>query len=116
MKIIDVSNPEYIDKNPVRIMILLSNGETIQNGFKIKTLELRLYTNVIQNNTSPCSIITAYLETDEHSIESLYDEGSLEDNALEKSTELLRNSLGLSGLILRLIISLENQLKMHNDQ
>ena len=87
-----------------------------QNGFKIKTLELRLYTNILQNKPLSHSIITAYLETDEHSIETLYDEGDLEDNALEKSTELLTNSLGLSGLILRLIISLENTLKVQNDQ
>ena len=116
MNIIDISNLERIDKKPSRKMILLSNGETMQNGFKIKTLELRLYTNVHQNESSSHSIITAYLETDDHSIETLYDEGSLDDNALDKSTELLTNSLGLSGLILRLIISLENTLKVQNDQ
>ena len=114
--IIDVSNLERIDKKPTRRMTLLSNGEVMQNGFKIKTLELRLYTNILQNKPLSYSIITAYLETDEHSIETLYDEGGLEDNALEKSTELLTNSLGLSGLILRLIISLENTLKVQNDQ
>ena len=116
MNIIDVSNLERIDKKPTRRMTLLSNGEVMQNGFKIKTLELRLYTNILQNKPLSYSIITAYLETDEHSIETLYDEGDLEDNALEKSTELLTNSLGLSGLILRLIISLENTLKVQNDQ
>ena len=116
MNIIDVSNLERIDKKPTRRMTLLSNGEVMQNGFKIKTLELRLYTNVLQNESLPHSIITAYLETDDHSIETLYDEGSLEDNALDSTTELLTNSLGLSGLILRLIISLENTLKVQNDQ
>ena len=115
MNIIDVSTLEHNDKKPTRRMVLLSNGEVMQNGFKIKTLELRLYTNVLQNESLPHSIITAYLETDDHSIETLYDEGSLEDNALDSTTELLTNSLGLSGLILRLIISLENTLKVQND-
>mgnify|MGYP006147715711 CR=1 FL=1 len=116
MKIIDVSNIERIDNQSFRRVILLSNGETIQNGFKIRKLELRHYTNMVQNESSTHSIITAYLETDEHSIEALYDEGDLGDNALDKSTELLTNNLGLSGLILRLIISLENTLKIQNDQ
>ena len=49
MNIIDVSNLERIDKKPTRRMTLLSNGEVMQNGFKIKTLELRLYTNILQN-------------------------------------------------------------------
>ena len=115
MKIIDISNPNFIEKKPDMKTNLISNGENIERGFKIKTLELRLYTNVLQNEHSSHSIITAYLETDDHSIETLYDEGSLEDNALDKSTELLTNSLGLSGLILRLIISLENTLKVQNE-
>ena len=55
------------------------------------------------------------LETNEHSIEAKYEEGDLDDITLEQSADLLRNNLGLSGLILRLIISLDNTLKMQND-
>ena len=115
MRINDVNEFDGLERNPDKKLILLSNVNIVQNGYKIKLLELRLYSKINQKHNSQ-SIITAYLETDDHSIETLYDEGSLEDNALEKSTELLTNSLGLSGLILRLIISLENTLKVQNDQ
>ena len=93
---------------------LLSNGDVIQNGFKIIKLELRLYFNTITQKSTRNSIITAYLETENHSIESIYDEGDLGIDELEKSTKLLTNNLGLSGLILRLIISLENILASKN--
>tara|TARA_B100000029_G_scaffold226988_1_gene224786 strand:- start:1291 stop:1641 length:351 start_codon:yes stop_codon:yes gene_type:complete len=114
MKIIDFSNPEHFEKYPNKKIILISKGNNIQNGFKIKNLELRLYANIKQDESVLHSIITAYLETDEHSIEALYEEGNLNDNSLQSSAELLTNSLGLSGLILRLIITLENRLKLQN--
>ena len=94
---------------------LLSNGDVIQNGFKIIKLELRLYHDDLSVTGAPInSIITAYLETENHSIEAIYDEGNLGIDDLEKSIKLLTNNLGISGLILRLIISLENILASKN--
>ena len=94
---------------------LLSNGDVIQNGFKIIKLELRLYHDYLSVTGAPInSIITAYLETENHSIEAIYDEGNLGIDDLEKSIKLLTNNLGISGLILRLIISLENILASKN--
>ena len=114
MKIIDIPDSKFIKPNPDQKIILLSNGDVIQNGFKIIKLELRLYFNTIAQKSTRNSIITAYLETENHSIESIYDEGDLGIDELEKSTKLLTNNLGLSGLILRLIISLENILASKN--
>lgn len=114
MKIIDIPDSKIIKSNPDQKIILLSNGNVIQNGFKIIKLELRLYFNTITQKPARNSIITAYLETENHSIEAIYDEGDLGIDELEKSTKLLTNNLGLSGLILRLIISLENILVSKN--
>ena len=114
MKIIDIPDSKIIKPNPDQKIILLSNGDVIQNGFKIIKLELRLYFNTITQKPTRNSIITAYLQTENHSIEAIYDEGDLGIDELEKSVKLLTNNLGLSGLILRLIISLENILASKN--
>ena len=114
MRINDVNEFDGLERNPDKKLILLSNVNIVQNGYKIKLLELRLYYRINQKHNSQ-SIITAYLETDDHSIEAKYEEGNLDDVELKKSAELLENNLGLSGLILRLIISLDNTLKMQND-
>lgn len=114
MKIIDIPDSKIIKSNPDQKIILLSNGDVVQNGFKIIKLELRLYFNTITQKPTRNSIITAYLQTENHSIEAIYDEGDLGIDELEKSVKLLTNNLGLSGLILRLIISLENILASKN--
>ena len=111
MKILDIVDSNRINRNPDQRIILLSNGDSIQSGFTIKHLELRLYSTINPQKSTPYSIITVYLETEIHSIEAMYDEGNLENNVLENSAELLTSNLGLSSLILRLIISLENILK-----
>ena len=113
MRINDVNEFDGLERNPDKKLILLSNVNIVQNGYKIKLLELRLYSKINQKHNSQ-SIITAYLETDDHSIEAKYEEGNLDDIELKKSAELLENNLGLSGLILRLIISLDNTVRMQN--
>jgi len=113
VRINDVNEFDGLERNPDKKLILLSNVNIVQNGYKIKLLELRLYYRINQKHNSQ-SIITAYLETDDHSIEAKYEEGNLDDVELKKSAELLENNLGLSGLILRLIISLDNTVRMQN--
>ena len=123
MKIIDMPDSKisrynvdsFLGSIPNQKMVLLSNADVIQNGFKIIKLELRLYHDDLSVTGAPInSIITAYLETENHSIEAIYDEGNLGIDDLEKSIKLLTNNLGISGLILRLIISLENILASKN--
>ena len=56
------------------------------------------------------TIITAFVQTDKGSIEILYDEGYRGKTALDDAVKFLTENLGLSGLILRCIISLKNRL------
>ena len=50
------------------------------------------------------------IDTDQGQIEILYDEGYRGNDALNESVNMLIQNLGLSGLILRSLISLKNKL------
>ena len=110
MKIIDVAEPSKIDRNPDQIITLIQNGSLVQDEFKIQTVELCSYKQHTDENLGVFIIITAYVETDKGSIEILYDEGYRGPNALPDSVKFLTENLGLSGLILRCIISLKNNI------
>ena len=110
MKIIDVTEPSKIDCNPDKIITLIQNGNLVQDEFKIQTVELRSYKQHTDKNLGIFTIITAYVKTDKGSIEILYDEGYRGPNALSDSVKFLTENLGLSGLILRCIISLKNKI------
>ena len=56
-------------------------------------------------------MITTLIETDKGSIEMIYDEGFRGENSLEQASELLTKNLGISGLVLRSMISLKEELK-----
>ena len=43
MKIIDVSNPVRVNRSPDQSIILFSQANYSDHGFKIKKVELRLY-------------------------------------------------------------------------
>ena len=82
----------------------------VQDEFKIQTVELRSYKQHTDEKLGIFTIITAYVKTDKGSIEILYDEGYRGPNALSDSVKFLTENLGLSGLILRCIISLKNKI------
>ena len=44
MKIIDLHDPERVNRNPDDIKIILETGNFIQDEFTISKIELRLYT------------------------------------------------------------------------
>ena len=111
MKIIDVAEPSKIDCEPDKIITLIQNGNLVQDEFKIQTVELRSYKQHTDEKLGIFTIITAYVKTDKGSIEILYDEGHRGDDALNESANMLIQNLGLSGLILRSLISLKNQLE-----
>jgi hypothetical protein len=110
MKIIDIAEPSKIDREPDQSMTIIQNGNSIQDGFQIKTLEMRLYNQRIDQSLGTFTIITAYVQTDKGSIEILYDEGYRGETALDDSVKLLTENLGLSSLIMRCIISLKNKI------
>ena len=109
MKIIDLHDPQRVNKNPSDVEILLSNGTFVQDEFKISRIELRLYKEQIDDKLGFYSLITSFVETDQGTIEMIYDEGFLGDNALSRISQFLTSNLGLSALILRSIISFRDK-------
>jgi len=112
MKFIDIGNPERITRSPDSTATLFSEGSYSDHDFIIKKVELRLFVEKNDEKLGPYSLITSLVDTDKGSIEMLYDEGYLGENSLEKAREFLISNLGMSGLILRSIISLKSALKM----
>jgi len=110
MKIIDVAEPSKINRKPDQIISLIQNGKSIEDGFQIQKVEMRSYKQIVDENLGTFTIITAYVETDNGSIEILYDEGYRGETALNDSVKFLTENLGLSSLILRCIISLKNKI------
>lgn len=111
MDIIDLHDPSRVNKDPTDSVTLLSSGNFIQDSFIISTVELRLYVEKIDVQLGPYSLITSFVQTDKGSIEMIYDEGFRGDNSLLRTAEFLTSNLGISGLILRSIISLKEKIK-----
>jgi len=111
MKVIDIPNPDRINHKPDDFKIITSSGNFSEQGFLIKKVELRLYKEKFDKKFGTYSLITSLIETDKGSIEMIYDEGFRGENALNEAAEFLTKNLGISGLILRSMISLKNELK-----
>ncbi len=111
MKIIDVPNSKRIQKGPDKSIEIFSNGQFIEQGFKIQKVELRLYQEKNDSKLGPYSLITSVVTTDKGSIEMVYDEGYRGTDALESAEKLLSGNLGPSGLILRSIIALKQAME-----
>ena len=103
------ANPKRIDRSPDKIIQVLSDGTTVERGYKIKNIQLRLYTEKNDKKLGPYSLITSLVETDKGSVEMVYDEGFRGNNALERSSKFLTDNLGISGLILRSLIFLDGK-------
>tara|TARA_B110000263_G_scaffold193696_1_gene171803 strand:- start:242 stop:589 length:348 start_codon:yes stop_codon:yes gene_type:complete len=110
MKFVDIIDPQRIESKPNNRSIIFSDGTIVQDGVTIKQIELLQYKIKIDQNLGEYSIITALVDTDQGQIEILYDEGYRGNDALNESVNMLIQNLGLSGLILRSLISLKNKL------
>ena len=110
MDIIDLHNPDRINKNPDERKFLLENGNFIQDEFEISDIELRLYLEKIDQNLGAYSLITSFVRTNKGTIEMIYDEGFLGEDALSRAFTFLTTNLGLSGLVLRSIISIRQKI------
>ena len=110
MDIIDLHDPSRIDKNPDKIKFLLQNGNFIQDEFKISDIELRLYLEKMDEKLGPYSLITSFVKTNKGTIEMIYDEGFLGEDALTRAFTFLTTNLGLSGLVLRSVISIRQKI------
>jgi len=111
MKIIDIPNPNRVNRTPNQSVTLFSGQDYSVHGFRIQKVELRLFVEKTDEELGPYSLITSFVDTDKGSIEMIYDEGYRGINPLESAKELLVKNLGISGLILRSIITLEAELK-----
>ena len=109
MKYVDISNPKRIDRIPDKIIQILFDGTTVEKGYKIKNIQLRLYTEKNDKKLGPYSLITSFVETDKGSVEMIYDEGFRGNNSLETSSKFLIENLGISSLILRSLIFLDGK-------
>ncbi len=109
MIIVDLHDPQRVNKIPDDTTVLLSSGDFNQEGFTISKVELRLYNEKIDEKLGTYSLITSFVETDKGSVEMIYDEGFRGKEPLLRASEFLTSNLGISGLILRSIISLREK-------
>jgi len=110
MKFVDVPDSQRIKREPDNNIVILADGKLMQEGVEIKQIELLQYKIKNDEKLGQYSVITAVVDTDQGIIEILYDEGYRGDDALTESANMLIQNLGLSGLILRSLISLKNKL------
>jgi len=110
MNIVDLHDPKRVDRTPDEVNVLLSSGNFIQDEFVISTVELRLYAERADEKLGIFSLITSFVETNRGSVEMIYDEGFRGKNPILRATEFLTSNLGISGLILRSIITLRAKL------
>lgn len=109
MKIVDITNPDRINRDPDQTIALLESGNFTQQGVVIKKITLRLFVGKKDTKLGDYSLITSLVETDQGEVEMIYDEGYRGDNALERAASFITSNLGLSSIILRSIIALESK-------
>lgn len=108
--IIDLHDPQRVKRTPDDVKILFSNGNFTQDEFLISKVELRLYKEQTDDNLGVYSLITSFVETNNGSVEMIYDEGYRGDDSLMRSFTFLTSNLGISGIILRSVISLREKI------
>jgi len=110
MKIIDLPDPKRLSQKPKGVEVLFKSGDFVQEGFSVNKVELRQYIEKTDKNLGPYSLITSYVETDKGSVEMIYDEGFRGEDSLNRTVKFLISNLGISGLILRSLITLKDHL------
>jgi len=110
LKIIDIHNPERVNRKPDQIEILFSSGDFEEQGFLIKHVEMRLYIEKNDDKLGPFSLMTSFVQTNKGSVEMIYDEGYRGEDSLNRTVKFLVSNMGLSALILRSTITLKNNI------
>ena len=109
MIIVDLHDPRRVNRTPDDVKVLLSSGNFTQDDFVISKVELRLYNERTDEKLGVYSLITSFVETNKGSVEMIYDEGFRGEGPLLRAAEFLTSNLGISGMILRSIISLREK-------
>ena len=110
MKFVDIPDVSRITGDPVNRITIISDGKIQQDGVEINKIELLEYKIKFEEKLGDYSVITALIRTDLGEIEILYDEGYRGEDALRESANMLTQNLGLSGLIIRSLISLKSHI------
>jgi len=105
---VDLHDPTRVARTPDDVQVLFSSGNFTQDDFMISKVELRLYLEKTNENLGQYSLITSFVDTNKGSVEMIYDEGFRGECPLLRASEFLKSNLGISGLILRSIISLRD--------
>lgn len=107
-KIMKVDSEIYslLQKTPKKSFIILSNVMYDVVNF-IKKLELSFYITNKHSTLGDYSILIISLETNKGTIIMKYDEGYRGDNAFDNAIEILTQYSGLSSLINRALIELD---------
>ena len=109
MTIVDLHDPQRVNRTPDDVKVMLASGNFLQDGFTISKVELRLYNERTDEKLGVYSLITSFVETNKGSVEMIYDEGFRGKEPLLRAAEFLTSNLGISGLVLRSIISLREK-------
>ena len=110
LKIIDLHNPERVNREPDQIEILFSSGDFEEQGILVKHVELRLFIEKNDEKLGPFSLMTSFVQTNKGSVEMIYDEGYRGEDSLNRTVKFLVSNMGLSALILRSIIALKGNI------
>jgi len=108
---VDLHDPTRVARDPDDIQVLFSSGNFVQEDFVISKVELRLYLERVDEMLGQYSLITSFVDTNRGSVEMIYDEGFRGEEHLLRASEFLKSNLGISGLVLRSIISLRQSLE-----
>lgn len=106
--VVDMHDASRVSKTPDDVRVLLS-GKFVQDEFTITRVELRLYNEKTDKRLGVYCLITSFVQTCSGSVEMIYDEGFRGKNPLSRAAEFLTGNLGISGLILRSVISLRER-------
>ncbi len=111
MKFVDVSCQDRTDSKPDQTIIVFENASFAQQDFTVNKVELCLYREKTDANLGIYSLITSVVHTDKGCIEMTYDEGFRGTDSLKSAAQFLSSTLGVSGVVLRSIIALNDLIK-----
>ncbi len=113
-KVVEVVDSERIDRVPNKTIVLMSGGKFLERGHVVQNVTLNLYIQRKDEKLGSYSLITALVETNKGIIEMTYDEGYRGENAVEEAAAFLTSHIGISALILRSIIQLDQSMNKNN--
>ena len=113
-KVVDVADPERINRAPDKTITLMSGGNFAEQGHIVKSVSLNLYIQRKDEKLGTFSLITVLVETDKGLVEMTYDEGYRGENAVDEAATFLTSHIGISGLILRSVMQLNQSMNKNN--